>query len=525
MKPIDQIMVGGLRFRPIDQISSNYINSPDDMEKLERYIETQLKEYRLDTLLLEIHKHTLNNSFPDYPVFAFVALTKEVLLNCTMYGKLTSMPDEEFLEFIRILVELETYDPKFSNELKSNRKKAIASFLLRTIGKQVQWDRNIRYMLSRTLYLFEELIDHDSASEYIKDIVNSKFKKQFGVSLRDFIKIGAILFAGSSNQKRGLRRDYLEKARNLGMPVPDDDTVRACLNLIACSPNQFKNDKLFIKYNLNPLLRYPIIRIWDNSDSDDPYDDKFIAPIPNLLMYRITIGLYYQLYNLFGEDFSREFGDLFELYVSKILDGFKLSSRVLSEDEVDIYIKSKGKKGWKPKRPDWTIFTEEGIILIECKTTHYTNDMYERGINAKSMACFKQIRKSLVQFDNFEHQLPELCKKLGESLEDMKILRVIVSFEPLWGLNDGPLKEYIDGRISRDWVIIPVEILEEIQPYIAKGANLWSFISEFKLTPYHDFNKIIDRMESETGAKDSENMFREYRNKLFDELLRDVDDR
>ena len=383
--------------------------------------------------------------------------------------------------------------------------------------------RLCRYMLSRTLYLYEELIDHDLAPEYIKEIVKSKFNRSFGVSLHDFIKIGAILFAASINQKGGLRRDYLEKARNLGMPIPDDITVRACLNLITCDPTQFRNDKLLIKKNLNPLLRYPIIRIWDGSDADEPHDDKFITPIPNLLMYRITIGLYYQLFNLFGEKFSTEFGDLFQLYVSKILDGFNLSSKVISEDDVDLYITSKRKKGWKPKRPDWTIFTDEGIILIECKATHYTHDTYERGVDATNKAWFSQIRKSLNQFDKFEHQLPELCKKLGAKYEVKKIIRVIVSFEPLWGLNEGPLKEYIDGKNRSDWVIIPVEILEEIQPYIAKGANLWSFILDFKSTSYHDFDKIIDRMESETGANDSDNMFHEYRDKIFNELLIDVD--
>jgi len=416
------------------------------------------------------------------------------------------------------------YDPKLSKECKINPKKARASFLLRLIGKQVQWDRNNRYMLSRMLFLFEELVIDDSAPKYIKDIANSKFKNIFGVSLHDFIKIGAILYAGSIYQKGGLRRDYLEKARDLGMPVPDDETVKACLKLIACDPRQYKTNKLFIKNNINPLLMYPLIRIWENSDRDEPFDDKFIAPVPNLLMYRITIGLYYQLYNIFGKKFSTKFGELFEVYVSKILDGFKLSSRVVSEDEVDIYISSKGKKGSKPKRPDWTIFTEEGIILIECKATHYTHDMYEHGVDAKNIGCFKQIRKSLNQFDEFEHQLPELCKKLGAGYKDLNVQRVIVSFEPLWGLKDGPIKEYIDGKKRRDWVLIPVEILEEIQPYIARGASFWSFILEYKATSEHDFYKIIEDMKSNTGAKDSDNMFHAYRNKLFDELLGDVDD-
>jgi len=156
MKPIDHIMVGGLRFRRGGEISSDYIKSSDDLEKIEKYVESILKDYRLDALLLEIHKHILNNSFPEYPIFAFVTMTKYVLLNCTMYGKLTSMPDEEFLEFIRMFIEMETYYPQFSNEIKNDPRKAMASFLLKTIGKQLQYDRNIRYM--GTIYFSSDKI-------------------------------------------------------------------------------------------------------------------------------------------------------------------------------------------------------------------------------------------------------------------------------------------------------------------------------------------------------------------------------
>jgi len=91
------------------------------------------------------------------------------------------------------------------------------------------------------------------------------------------------------------------------------------------------------------------------------------------------------------------------------------------------------------------------------------------------------------------------------------------------GLKYGPLRDFIDGKNKRDWVLIPVEDLEEIQPYIAEGYDLWSFISEYKSSLYEDFNKLIEKMRLKTGANDSENMFHSYRTKILDELLRDVD--
>lgn len=502
-------------------MGGGYVSSSKDAERVYKYIGNQLKKYKLDDLLLKIHDESIDKKFPEYNNFILGSLVKFVLLNSAMYGEFNSISNDELVELLRLVTDYELYDQQFDEEIKSNPTRAAASFVLKT-GKQLQWDRNIYFMLSRTLFLYEELIKEASAPEFIKNIVGSKFKEQFGISLHDFIKIGAILWAGSRSRKGGLRREYLDNARGRGMIELNDDVVKTCLRLLVCDPFQFRNDNLFNKYNINPLLSRPLVRLWENSEIEEPFDDKFIAPIPNLIMYRITIGLYYQLYNIYNEEFAANFGDLFELYVNKIIEGYKLSSKIVPEKDIDLYLQNKGKKGGVTRKPDWTIFTENGIILIECKATHYTQDTFEHGIDAKDTGWLKQIRKSLDQFAKFEKQIPELCKKLGMSHVNRSIQRVIVTFEPLWMLNTGPLREFIDGKKNRDWVCIPVEEMEVIQPYIAKGYDLWSFISEYKNTSYHEFDNIIEKMRSKTGADDSENMFQPYRTKILDELLEDA---
>jgi hypothetical protein len=477
--------------------------------------------YKLDILLLKIHDEFLNNKYPMYRNF-IPSMVKFVLLNSTMYGEFNSISNEELFDLLRKIISYELYDPQFDKEIKNNQRQAAVSYFLKSIG-QLHWNRNIRFMLSRTLFLYEEIIKEETAPKYIKDLIGPKFKEKFGLPLHDFIKIGAVLWAGSSSRKGGLRRDYLENARNRGMTVPNDESVKICLKLIVCDPIQFRTDSLLEKYNLNPLLSRPLVRLWENSENEEMFDDKFIAPIPDMLIYRISIGLYYQLYNIYGVNFATNFGDLFELYIRKIIEGFRLPGKIITEKDIDYYLPIKGKKGVKTRRPDWVIFPENGVILIECKAMHYTQDTFEHGINAKNTAWLTQIEKALDQFDKFEKQVPELCKKLGKEYPKLKIQRIIVSFEPLLGLKYGPLREYIDSKNKRDWVLIPVEDLEEIQPYIAKGYDLWSFISEYKNSRYVDFNKIIEKMRLKTGANDSENMFDSYRTKVLDELLRDID--
>lgn len=511
--------MGGLRIIPVDKIGVDDIHSREDADRIYKYICDRLKMYKLDNLLLKIHDEFLDNKYPIYRNF-IPSMVKFILLNSTMYGEINSIPNDEFFDLLRKIISYELYDPQFDKEI--NRKQAATSYFLRSIG-QLQWDRNIRFMLSRTLFLYDEILKEDSAPKYIKDIVGQKFKEKFGLTLLDFIKIGAVLWAGSISRKGGLRRDYLENARGRGMTVPNDESAKICLRLIAYEPIQFRTDPLLKKYNLNPLLSHPLVRLWEKSEMEEMFDDKFIAPIPDIVIYRISIGLYYQLYNIFGMDFATNFGVLFELYVKKIIEGFRFPGKVITEKDIDIYLPFKGKKGGTTRRPDWVMFSENGIILIECKAMHYTQDTFEHGINAKDTAWMTQIRKALDQFDKFEQQIPELCRKLGIHYPELRIQKIIVSFEPLLGLKYGPLREFIDGKKKRDWVLIPVEDLEEIQPYIAKGYDLWSFISEYKNASHEDFNKIIEKMQLKTGADDSENMFHSYRTKILEDLLRDAD--
>ena len=211
-------------------------------------------------------------------------------------------------------------------------------------------------MLSRTLYIYEELINDISVPTYIKSIVKLEFEKVFGLPLHDFIKIVTILFARSSAREGGMKRDYFDKARNMGMSVPSDEIVKAGLRLISCDTIQFKEDIMLKKYNLNPLTKYPVIRLWGDSENEEAFDDKFIAPVPELLLHRITIGLYYQLYHKFGEKFKNHFGELFELYVGKIIAGFNLPHVIIAEKDVDRYLPTKGKKGAKKQEDPIGLF-------------------------------------------------------------------------------------------------------------------------------------------------------------------------
>jgi hypothetical protein len=152
LKSNDYIEIGGLRIRPADNINGDYIKSPEDAEKICKYIGNQLELFQLDKILVKIHDDMLYERFPDYPKFVFASLIKFVLLNSNMHSELSSIRDEEFLELLRMITEHELYDPEFSKNLEADPERTIITYMLRGAG-QLQWDRNKRFMMSRTLYI------------------------------------------------------------------------------------------------------------------------------------------------------------------------------------------------------------------------------------------------------------------------------------------------------------------------------------------------------------------------------------
>jgi hypothetical protein len=301
------------------------------------------------------------------------------------------------------------------------------------IGSQARGDIRPHNMLGRTLFLYDEMVKKDEAPTFIKELVESKFEEEFGVPLLDFIKMGFLLFAKSKEQG-GMTREYFEIARKENMPVPNDDIVKKCLEHVACDLDQFKKicgeqeskGEDLHAYKLNPLFEYPMVRPWGSSNRDKPQEDKFIAPVPNLVLYRFTMGLYYQLCKTFRGYFSTAFGELFEKYVGNVLEWCQLQGKVLTENDIKMYLPR-----YKGKKPDYIVFCDKGVILIECKATRYTQDMYEHGVKAEAKACIDQIAKAIIQMNEFETQVPSLSKACGFNYTNLKIQKVIITFENL----------------------------------------------------------------------------------------------
>lgn len=524
------IDLGDLRIMPYRASPENCINSIQDFIELDTKITRRLSYYNLPSFLIKIHDFLLEHQESNM-LFPFTAIngimSKYIILNSDIAGGWSPIFDEEYLYFFNIIFSCSLYDPEFE-ERSQHSNEDFASLLLRKIGSQTRWNIQLHNLWGRTFYIYRELIEKSDAHDLIRDIAAHKFEEKFGLSLFDFIKLGFIVFCGS--QKPGpMNREYFNIARRQKLPIPEDDTIMTFLKHISINSLTFRNicannvdSKNYPKtYEFNPLFNYPLIRLnYDDAKRVAKYDE-FIAPVPQLLANRFTTGLYYQLFNAFGKNkFSDSFGLLFEDYVNNLLHWYNLPGKIISEREIRPKLRSH--KGRPIKIPDWIISCEEGVILLECKATKYSQGIYEYGLNAswEAKGCIRQLSKGIKQLTSFERFIPQIMQAYGITYKNLQIQKVIVTFESLVAQNEGPLRNWMNiepENNKSNCKIIWVWYLEEIQPYIAKGASLWSFLVDF---PKLEFNEIINKMQNDTGACYSDSVLCKIEDEIYDELIK-----
>lgn len=85
--------------------------------------------------------------------------------------------------------------------------------------------------------------------------------------------------------------------------------------------------------------------------------DVLACPLPTLLYWRYTSGLYYELYNESG--FDNAFGNSFQSYVGEVLKKANPNQKVIPSVKFDKTSK---------ETIDWILSEDEAALFIECKT-------------------------------------------------------------------------------------------------------------------------------------------------------------
>ena len=330
--------------------------------------------------------------------------------------------------------------------------------------------------------------------------------------LTEFVKTGFVTWAGArSSNQLGFSRSYFDKARAQGMDLPPDGKMLDVLGQLTVTQEKFvaeyerrKNaDRRFAMYDFNPLASYPVVRPFACDQAPRLEEDALVAPLPNLLLYRLSTGIYYQMFNSHKEKFSRYFGHLLGEYAGIVLKNSVPPGTLVSEE--DIRQTYPGKKG---KVPDWAVVDGMTAVLIECKATRFNSRALATGDEDAVNESLKQVIKGLKQMDDFA----KACKAKRPGLERFhgctEFKPVLTTPEPLYLVNSTFFREHIDGLLAEEgvtglpWLVLPVDELERLQPHVAAGVDLSDTIEKLHGATFYE---VLEGLREKTNLtyKDS----------------------
>ncbi len=478
------------------------IESLDDLQTLEDEIRVRLQQHNLESVLLGLRHYA-------EPVEAFVIAGTALFAvrHCTAGHHTPGSAALSWQELAPITGLVASYllshPIQFDQDVRQQFYDTNPAFLLATIAaSQWPYKGDLFGEHARPIIIYDEIpkqiAGHANVPRF--DIAGS-FLRINGVSLTDFIDVGFAAYAGTYSNPTFFR-GWFDKARQQGLNLPPDQDVLQVLQHLAADPKTLRkvwhrhrcDERRFAMYDLNPLFLYPVVRPWRQRRVPRPDDDRMISPLPSLIPYRMSTGVFYQLFNVYGEPFAQYFGHVFEAYVGEILKHSVAAGRLNSEAD----IRSRYSNG---KVPDWVVVEGATAILIECKATRFSRAALTTGSAKAIDDSLKQSLKGLRQLYEFR----EACKAKRAGLEAFHrcgaFEPVLVTLEPLYHANRTLFRSYIDGKLAEGgttnlpWLVVTMDELERLQPHLAAGTGLAEAVTQLRVDP---FLKVQARLYEQT---------------------------
>lgn len=472
-------------------INMKFFNNEDSIKSLyPRTVNEWQTEYFAKALILNSNDHR-REIFEDKDLFEAARLYN----NCK--DRLLDLPDEASLE---------------------ERKNATHSFLLRTSYQQFPSQMPSKYLIPRTLIMFEDISKSLIEPKFNIPLI---FKELYGLDLNDILAIGFVLFVLSKDGylKNNEITTSIEGLKNIITP----DKVSKLIERISADYYLLRED--FRKnmdeqdldlFTFNSLKTYPIVKTQVAG---------LVVPVPSFILNKITTGLFYDLSDKYSTDKANEFleffgKEIFERYVGVQLAQKYSGDNLLKEWEY-------GNKKNLKRTSDWIVIEEDKAILIECKTSGITKEVKS---NAELEALKSDLQKRVTHAIKQMHRLSGDVQKNDIGLDNLlgikKFHYVVVNFDRIFLTNSPAIREIIDKEIkvdNLDYQIISIGELEIIIPILKSLSMSLSELLELKNQPQWFDNDFDTFLHNYFKSKELDFPDNELLEKRMDDFFKSID--
>lgn len=371
-------------------------------------------------------------------------------------------------------------DNKKSLYLMRDRNKCVSHIrrIRDTIESSIQTDKDIFLELNRIAHQqFLWQARYSAAHTYrYYFIFNSTGLDQivqatFNLSISEIFKSGiSLLFYFQNNFS--LQNNITS---NIGTATPDD--INNFVNVFSSELNEIRNlitqTRVYnenLIYQFNPIRTFPIIK-----------STSYFCPIPLLLFWRFTSGIYYDICN--KPDFDNAFGLAFQKYLIEVVNKCNTNNKIQLHPEMQYGNPEKS-------TADLMLEDENSILFIECKTKRMVwkakeliDDTLDLEVDLDTISnAFYQVYKTIEDYKN--NLYPNMPFN-----ESKKIFVMVVTLENWYiGYNDfiyNKLRENIlfrfisDNKKAKDLLEYPYFFFSS-----EEFENALQVISEIGITEY-----------------------------------------
>lgn len=258
----------------------------------------------------------------------------------------------------------------------------VASFILRLVYQQLIWNitpEKIQANFARARAIF-------GGPSAASSTLRSLFERETGVPFEDFLKAAHVLYGVFRNHGCTAEDYKLVEAMQRTLSA---EVLSSVLRALSATRGGFRRyyetvaaaeTPQGVVYEINPLLRYPILH----------HRDRYWCVFPELINYASTRGLYFYVADLAGDGFSRLFSDAFEDYVATLCrNAYGLESVPTEADDRTLH--------WKGKTNEVTILVDNAVLLLECKNSGCSRCPSGRPIRQTCWRIFERISRTRIR--------------------------------------------------------------------------------------------------------------------------------